>query len=77
MACWGYFKSLKKRNSIKKLLEWPDRFHIWIERKKILKYMISFYILKVYIKVTNFWKNTKTETWSRMIFFYQIFTFYI
>lgn len=59
-----------KNNNIKKLSEWPDRFNNWIERKKILRYMISLFIVKVYIKVGNLWKNTKTETWSWMIFFF-------
>lgn len=32
--------------------------------------MIFLFIVKVYIKVGNLWKNTKTETWSWMIFFF-------
>lgn len=61
---------MEKINNIKKLSEWPDRFNNWIERKKILRYIISLFIVKVYIKVGNLWKNTKTETRSRMIFFF-------
>lgn len=60
---------MEKINNIKKLSEWPDRFNNWIERKKILRYIISLFTVKVYIKVGNLWKNTKTETRSRMIFF--------
>lgn len=63
---------MEKINNIKKLSEWPDRFNNWIERKKILRYIISLFIVKVYIKLGKLWKNTKTETWSRMIFFYFI-----